>query len=268
MCPNEQLSYLENKRQAEAAYRKAQGAATVARANQERAEKLELVLSARERQDIAAAHDAAEADLVAAKGVYESLAALESRSDRTTIKAPIDGVIVSVGALSGNAVAKDALLIRVVNLKKLWVVGQAYENQLDALASARDGWVEVPALRKRYQAKLISRAYAIDPATRAATVYFEIVDPDGALVPELSVTVHAESGKPEETLAVPRAAVVDVDGRRVVFVHIAPEQFQARAVETGWEDGGAIEIVNGLTEGDRVVVKGNGELRVAATGRR
>ena len=99
-------------------------------------EKLELVLSARERQDIAAAHDAAEADLVATKGVYESLAALESRSDRTTIKAPIDGVIVSVGALSGNAVAKDALLIRVVNLKKLWVVGQAYENQLDALASA------------------------------------------------------------------------------------------------------------------------------------
>ncbi|HVS00089.1 MAG TPA: efflux RND transporter periplasmic adaptor subunit, partial [Thermoanaerobaculia bacterium] len=262
--PAAQADLLVQRREAEAEARKARTALRVAKADWERARQLQRVLSERERQEIEAAYEAAQADLAAAEQIQGVFAGRERSGDRIAVRSPITGVVAEVLATAGTAVPQGERLFRVIDLGRLWIEGAAYENQLAALGRAGDGQVEVPALRRRLPAKLISRGFAIDPATRTAPIYFDVDDPSGLLLPEMSVKVYVPSGEPEVTLTVPRAALVETEGRKVLFVHPAPEEFRAREVETGWEDAGQVEIVRGVQEGERVVVQGLYELRSAA----
>lgn len=264
----DQLEFTSRKREAEAAYRKAESALRLAQANWERARQLQRVLSERERQEIEATYSSAQAEHEAAGKVYEALASLEERKERVAIVSPIEGVVAEIPSSTGNVFQKDAELFRIINPKKLWVHGEAYENQLEALSHAAEGWAEVPVLARRYKVKMVSRGVAVDPATRTIHSYFAVTEPDDLLVPQLTATLYVRTGAPEETLAVPKTAVMEVEGKRVVFVHTSPEEFRAREVELGWADEMAVEVVRGLREGERVVVKGNYELRSAAAGGR
>jgi multidrug efflux pump subunit AcrA (membrane-fusion protein) len=68
-------------------------------------------------------------------------------------------------------------------------------------------------------------------------------------------------------LAIPDAAVVEVEGRRRVYVKQGPEEFVARDVVLGARDGEYHAVREGLKEGERVVTRGTYQLRSAAGGR-
>ena len=82
--------------------------------------------------------------------------------------------------------------------------------------------------------------------------------------PELS------GAAPRSSPAVPRSAVVERDGKKLVFVRLAPERFVAREVTLGWSSGGQVAVEAGLQPGELAVVAGgaflrNGGARGAAT---
>ena len=63
---------------------------------------------------------------------------------------------------------------------------------------------------------------------------------------------------------VPESAVVDDGGRPVVFSQLAGETFERRPVRLGRREGGAVEVLEGLRAGDRVVIRGAPLVRLAA----
>jgi multidrug efflux pump subunit AcrA (membrane-fusion protein) len=65
-------------------------------------------------------------------------------------------------------------------------------------------------------------------------------------------------------LAIPREAVLEEGGRQFVFVIEGNQAFR-KPVVTGIEQGQLIEVVEGLKDGDKIVVKGQGSLRDQAT---
>ncbi len=64
-------------------------------------------------------------------------------------------------------------------------------------------------------------------------------------------------------MVVPRSALVDQDGRNVVYVQVDGEHFQERAVRIGPRAGNLVAISEGLRSGERVVTRGAHLVRLA-----
>ncbi len=94
--------------------------------------------------------------------------------------------------------------------------------------------------------------------------WFEVPNPQGRLRVGLLVDVDIEEQGSESALIVPRAAMVERDGRNLVFVHVAPELFAAREVMPVANLGERIAVHGDLEAEDRVVVSGSYQLLSAA----
>ncbi|MHB1845356.1 MAG: hypothetical protein ACYCWW_11050 [Deltaproteobacteria bacterium] len=66
---------------------------------------------------------------------------------------------------------------------------------------------------------------------------------------------------PREELALPRSALVEREGRELVFVRTAPETFVAREPRLGWRSGTLVAVLSGVVPGERVVTSGAAFLR-------
>ena len=75
-------------------------------------------------------------------------------------------------------------------------------------------------------------------------------------VPTKTETVQLRQTGDTQSLAVPESAIVDEGDEHVVFVQLAGETFEERSVETGRLADGFVQILSGLSSGDRVVTKG------------
>ena len=84
----------------------------------------------------------------------------------------------------------------------------------------------------------------------------------------MRVNVAIRTGNEQARVAIPTRAVLTADGRSVVFVHAAAEQFERREVALGVRDGDRVEITAGLLLGDRVVIDGAWVLKNAPAAER
>jgi membrane fusion protein, copper/silver efflux system len=94
-----------------------------------------------------------------------------------------------------------------------------------------------------------------DQASQSLKVRLEVDNPDYLLRPDMFVDVQVPVAFPA-ALAVPVEAVLDSGVKKTVFVERSAGVFEPREVETGWRSSGMIQVVNGLSEGDRIVVSG------------
>jgi Cu(I)/Ag(I) efflux system membrane fusion protein len=96
----------------------------------------------------------------------------------------------------------------------------------------------------------------LDPRTRTVKVRLEFPNESGELKPEMFGEVVLE-GPSREGLRIPEDAVIHSGTKNVVFIALGAGKFAPRAVEVGTSDGSSVEVVNGLSEGEKVVVRAN-----------
>jgi len=111
--------------------------------------------------------------------------------------------------------------------------------------------------------KLLELGTEIDAETRTAPVRYAIDNDSGSLRPGMSVEMSIRMGLDHQVLAIPEAAVVDVEGITTVYVQVSGETFAERVVETGIRNSGWIEIRAGLAAGERVTTLGAYPVRLA-----
>ena len=97
----------------------------------------------------------------------------------------------------------------------------------------------------------------IDAMTRTVDVRIALPNPAGDLRPGLYGTVLLEEPGSGPVLTVPRSAVLDSGTRPVVLVETGPGSFAPRDVTLGRRGGDRIEILDGVAEGEQVVVSAN-----------
>ena len=103
---------------------------------------------------------------------------------------------------------------------------------------------------------------AVDPSTRTVPVLFEFPNP-GSLRPGMFAKVTVFVGQAEPVLAIPASAVVDDSGFPTVYVMEGGESFFKRRVTLGAADGGYVEVLAGVAEGERVVHRGAYEIKLS-----
>lgn len=182
------------------------------------------------------------------------------------IKSPLTGIVTALNATNGEQVESGKTLLTIVDLSNVWVEAQIFENDLPKLYNATSINYQVPATGSKIYTLPINKnffnlATNVNPTTRTVAVYFEIPNPENKLIDGLIVKLDINSSEKVEKLTVPTQAVIVENEQKVVFVYKGGEQFEKRIVTTGIETEESIEIITGLSLGERVVIEGIYQLR-------
>ncbi len=186
-----------------------------------------------------------------------------------TLVAPRSGVVVNRGISVGTAVDPSTPLLTIADLSRVWVLAEVPEAGMAAIRLGSTARLEFPASgRDPFSARVDFLYPTLTERTRTLRVRFSVGNPRGTLRPGLYGNAIFELPG-ATTLTVPRDAVVDTGRQQHVFVSIG-DRFEPRRVTLGVQLANRIEILSGLTPGERIVSAGvfllDSESRLRATG--
>ena len=243
-------------RQAEAQLGQAEAQLKVAQINMKRAAELleRGLVSVRDRDEAWAAEEAAKANHRTAQAQRDNA---RLQLDFATLRAPDAGLISARLVQPGQVVMPGAELLRLIRQGRLEWRAELPERDLVRVASGA-----VAVLRdadgNEVTGSVRQIAPALDAVSRTGLVYVDLPQP-GALRAGMYAQGELRLGELVAT-TVPEAAVVERDGYRYVFVLGDGEVVSQRRVETGARQDGVVQILSGLSDGERVAVQGAGFL--------
>jgi RND family efflux transporter MFP subunit len=175
----------------------------------------------------------------------------------TSVLSPVDGFVGRRNLDSGAFAGANTPIISVVDIGIVRMVANLVEKDFRRVQAGAPALVEVDAFPGEQFTGHVSRvAPVFDPATRTATMEIEVPNPGYRLKPGMYARVRLTAERKPDALTVDRAAVVDVQGRRGVYVVEEGDVARFREVETGLSNPERIEVVSGVSEGTRVVTTG------------
>lgn len=182
---------------------------------------------------------------------------LQAQLDRTTIRAPFDGIVSSKPAVAGSIVQAGTELMKIVRDGRLEVGVLVPEKDLAAISAGQPANI-VDASGRAFSGNISSIAETVNSTTRLATVYVTVGEGSG-LKPGMFARVTIETASSRQ-LTIAETALVWHDGKPAVFVVDDQGKVGAHPVATGTRQNGRVAIESGLSESDRVVVAGAGFL--------
>jgi Cu(I)/Ag(I) efflux system membrane fusion protein len=172
--------------------------------------------------------------------------------------APRDGIVLERNAIEGMRAQPGDVLFRVADTSVVWAMIDVAERDLGALAVGQPVVVKARSFPGRQFPGKISVVYPqVNRETRTARVRIELPNPDLALLPDMYVDAEINTGSPEPVLAIPDSAVLDTGSRQAVFIDKGEGRFEPRDVKLGHRGGGYVEVRDGVTAGEPVVVSAN-----------
>ena len=173
-----------------------------------------------------------------------------------------NGIIINRRVAVGDYVKAGTVMFDVTRLDRLWVLFDAYEEDLASIRLGdRVEYIVSAVPDRKFTARISFIDPLINPQTRVATLRAEVSNTQGLLKPEMFVrgVVKTRSQANKGSLAVPKTAVLWTGPRSVVYVqqdNTEVPSFEFREVEIGEAIGDQYQIHAGLERGERVVVNG------------
>jgi Cu(I)/Ag(I) efflux system membrane fusion protein len=143
-------------------------------------------------------------------------------------------------------------------LSTVWVLADIFEQDLGLIRLGQEAKITVPAYPDRTFTGKVAFIYpSINRETRTAKVRVEIPNPDLALKADMYASAEIAAPVSTAVVAVPDSAVLDSGTRQVVLVERGEGRFEPRPVKLGQKAGGYVEVREGVTAGEKVVVGAN-----------
>jgi len=223
---------------------------------------------------------AAEADLKAAKATYDaavkrlealgnspsaerSRASVGSANASYTVRAPLSGYVTKVNKSIGEQVAPGEAIVEISNLNTVWVEAPIFEKDLSRLGGNISATFTTPAYpNQEFNGTVVDVGAVIDEQTRATKVIFQLPNDGRALRLGMQANVRLDAGEQIPAMLIPREAVLEYEGKKIVYVLLSGEEFERREVTIGDELGGKVAVLSGLNKGERVVTQGAYQLKL------
>jgi RND family efflux transporter MFP subunit len=180
----------------------------------------------------------------------------------TSITSPVAGFIASRVLDPGAWVTPNSVFISVVDIGVVRLVANIVEKDLRRISNGMKATVEVDAFPgEKFEARIAHVAPVLDPATRTAQIEVEIENSKMRLKPGMYARVSFTVEQKENTLVIPANAVVDMNGKKGVFLPDEGDIAKFHPITIGMVDEKRVEVSAGLTEGTNVVTTGATALR-------
>ncbi|MCX5860977.1 MAG: efflux RND transporter periplasmic adaptor subunit [Deltaproteobacteria bacterium] len=176
-----------------------------------------------------------------------------------TITAPIKGTVASVNTIQGETVTTGLnapTFIKIIDLDRLEVLAYVDENDIGKVRVGHEAIFSVAAHPGTDFKGDVTSIYPSATIQDNVVYYITSVSVDnreGKLMPDMTATVLIFLDQKKGVLAVPNKAVQREGGKKFVYV-VDGGVPDKRYVQTGWKDSSYTEVMEGLTEGQLVVI--------------
>ena len=177
----------------------------------------------------------------------------------TKITSPIDGRVDNILIKEGEMAVAGRGAIRIVQLSKLKIVAALAENYISRVKKNHIVKVKVPFLGVEFEHAINAVSQVIDPNNRTFQIEIKVPRNLSSLKPNLLAVVTINDYSNSEALTVPHNVIQETETEKFLFVAEQQEGrwiANKRTVITGSDYNNQVEIIDGLSQGEQVVILG------------
>lgn len=193
-------------------------------------------------------------------GMSDSLIAAVVRSGHAngtvTITTPISGVIQTLDARAGVTLTTGQTLAQIAGLASVWLNAAVPEAQAGALRIGQNATATLTAFPgETFGGRVVAILPTAQADSRTLTVRIELANRGGRLRPGMYAQVKLGGGG-RPALLIPSESVIRTGARTIVMLATRDGRYVPAEVRTGRDSGGLTEVLQGLSEGEKVVTSG------------
>jgi RND family efflux transporter MFP subunit len=248
----------EQERQADAAVAQAKANVDNARLAAEREENL-LNRGIASRKEVEDARTQLAVNTATLHQAEAGLAAARAQLSRSVVRAPFAGTVVKRFAAAGEQVDGTAAqpVVEVAQIETLELMGTVPATQLSGIKVGEAFSFTTNAVRDiKFTARVVSIFPAVDPATNNGTVRIRIDNANRQLKLGQYLSIDLPLRQAGSRLLVPRQAVYPDESGEPHVYKVTGEDAESIAVKIGVQNAERAEILEGVQEGDSVIVTG------------
>ena len=189
---------------------------------------------------------------------------VKSNIAHTELRAPFDGVIGLRQVSLGQYASPNTIVAKLTRISPLKVEFAVPERYAGDVAKGTNLTFRVEGKLKDFSAKVYASESKIDPATHTLPIRALFPNTNGELLPGRYVSVTLKRREIENAIAVPSQALVPEMGRDLIYLY-KNGKAEPSVVTTGMRTEGEVQILNGLSLGDTIIVSGILQLRKGLT---
>lgn len=206
-----------------------------------------------------------EAKRAARDKAVHSIDALENQRSDLMLRAPRDGVIGYRQAEVGAMASAGQKLLSIVDNSQIYVDCAVSEQDIGHITPAMTAGVVLESLGRTYGGKVIYISPAMDTKNQTFTIRIALDQPDDSIKAGMFARTGLEVLIRPQTLFVPKEAVISLNGTDRIFIIDSSGKVTERTVKLGLRNDTAVEILNGLSEGEQVALTNLARLKNGMT---
>jgi membrane fusion protein, copper/silver efflux system len=177
------------------------------------------------------------------------------------IYAPRSGIVTQMGAGEGAFVKPGMNVLKIVDLSTVWAIADVFEDQVHQVHPGQIVYMHMSGMPSKEWVGKVEYIYpTVNAKARTVQVRINFDNSDGLLRPDMfaRLTIQTGSNMPDmkmvETVIIPREALIKTGRTERVILALGDGQYQPAQVVSGQEIGDNIEIISGLSLGEKIVV--------------
>lgn len=177
-----------------------------------------------------------------------------------TLRSPAHGIVLEKTAVAGMRFMPGEVLYKIADLSSLWVLAEVFEQDLAAVRVGQSVNININAYpEKTFQGKVAFVYPTVNPQTRTTQIRIVLANPGGLLKPAMYANVELVAADKNQAavVSIPISAVIDSGTRRIVLIQQGAGRFEPREVKLGTRGDHYVEVVEGVRDGEQVVVTAN-----------
>jgi RND family efflux transporter MFP subunit len=198
--------------------------------------------------------------LAATKGLTQAeirVKTAQMNLEKTKIKAPFSGLIYDIKVSPQEHVTSGRELFTLVNIDRIRVNAKVLESEIGKMKVGREVDLKFSAYPGRIfkgEEKAISPV--INPQDKTCNVIIDVANPEEEIKPGMHVEVEIAAEIHKDKLLIPQDAVLVRSGRKLAFV-VEEGLAKWRYIEVGLENEDYAEVLDGIKEGEPVIIEGH-----------
>lgn len=183
------------------------------------------------------------------------------------LSAPINGFIKSILVSEGQYVSAGQPLATITKKQRLILKADVSLKDADKISSIQEASFTLIQNKRTYSTKeLNGKVLAVGKTTAGNSPFIPVhfqIDSKPDMIPGSFAEVFLKTIPVNDALVIPVSALVEEQGIFYVYVQTAGESFQKRELKLGANDGKKVQVLSGVSEGERVVTKGGYQIKLS-----
>lgn len=177
--------------------------------------------------------------------------------DKTMIRAPFSGIICDIRVSSDEHVTTGRELFTLVNISRIRVHAKVLESEIGKMKVGREVDLKFSAYPGRsFKGKVKAISPIVNPDDKTCKVIIDVANPEEEIKPGMHTEVEIAAEIHQDRLLIPQEAILVRSGRKLAFV-VENGLAKWRYIDVGLENEDFAEVLDGIKEGEEVIIDGH-----------